>query len=322
MINNASLKEIGDMLRAAQSILIFPHVSPDGDAIGSCAALCRAMRREGKDAWILLDEKVPEYLSFMDTEYCTDDKACIAEPDICICVDCSEESRFYERADKFNAGKLKLCLDHHATSGSFGDYYYIDGDEAATAQIIYKLLLEMDVKIDKVLAESLYVGISTDTGSFQHSNTTAETHMIVSELFKTDMDHTSIVVSLYHNISYKRLRLESRVLGNMEMAAGGRVAVSYVTEKMLDEEKATVDDSEGIVDLLRNIEGVELAAFLKERDGAVKVSMRAKSYATVDKIAVKFGGGGHAKAAGCTLHMPVEEAMAVIKKELSDYWES
>lgn len=323
MISNASLKEIGNMLKDAETILLFPHVSPDGDAIGSCAALCRAMRREGKISWILLDEEVPEYLKFMDTEYCTADKECVSAPDICVCVDCSEESRFSKRADVFNKGKLRLCIDHHATSeGFFGDYYYIDGGEAATAQIIYKLLLAMGTKIDKELAESLYVGINTDTGSFQHSNTTAETHMIVSELFKTGMDHVGIVVNLYHNISYKRLKLESAILSRMEMIAGGKAVVSYVTEEMLAAENASLEDSEGAVDLLRNIEGVELAAFLKEKDGAVKVSMRAKSYGNVDDIAVKYGGGGHAKAAGCTLHMSMEEAVAVMKKELSGYWEN
>lgn len=322
MLSNVTLKEMGSMLRNAESILIFPHVSPDGDAIGSCAALCRALRREGKIAWILLDESVPKYLQFMDMEYCTDDKNCIETPDICICVDCSEEQRFSKRVDKFNEGKLKLCIDHHATSGSFGDYYYIDGSQAATAQIIYKLLIEMGVKLDKTLAESIYVGINTDTGSFQYSNTTSETHLIAAELLKVGIDHVNIIVNLYHNISYKRIKLQSAILNKMQLAADGKVAVSYVTNDMLDAESASVEDCEGTVDLLRNIEGVELAAFLKEKDGCIKVSMRAKSYGNVDKIAVKFGGGGHVKAAGCTLYMPMEEAVAVIKQELSNYWEN
>lgn len=321
MLSNISLNEMGEKLRSADSILIFPHVNPDGDAIGSCVALCRAMRREGKQAWVLLDDEVPAYLKFLDTEYCTADKDCIMEPDVCICVDCSEKKRFPERAQRFDSGRVKLCIDHHITSGSFGDYYYIDGDEAATAQIIYKLFTAMGIDVDKTLAESLYVGICTDTGSFQHSNTTAETHAIVSKLFEAGIDHTGITVNLYHNVSYKRLKLEMDVLDRMELVADGKAAVSYVTEEMLKARDASLDDSEGVVDLLRNIEGVELAAFLKEKGDDVKVSMRAKSYGNVDDIAVKFGGGGHAKAAGCTLHMPVEEAVDVMKAELSRYWE-
>ena len=322
MISNTSLNEMGAILREAETILIFPHVSPDGDAIGSCAALCRAMRSEGKTAWILLDEPVPKYLSFMDTEFCTQDRGIIQNPDICICIDCSEDSRFRERADKFNEGRLKLCIDHHITSGSFGDYYYIDGDEAATAQIIYKLLTEMNIVIDKLIAESLYIGISTDTGSFQHSNTTSETHLIAAKLFERGIDHVKIIVHLYNNMSYKRIKLESEILSNMQLAAGGKGSVSYVTQDMLNRYDAVLEDCEGIVDTLKNIEGVEFAAFLKEKNGSVKVSMRAKSYGNVDKIAVKFGGGGHIKAAGCTLDIPMEKAVDLIKQELSNYWEN
>ena len=111
MISNSSLREMGNLLRSAESIVIFPHESPDGDALGSCAALCRALRNEGKDAWVLLDEEIRGYLEFMDTEYCTTDIDCVSMPDICICVDCSEENRFSGRAEKFREGKTKLCID-------------------------------------------------------------------------------------------------------------------------------------------------------------------------------------------------------------------
>lgn len=321
MISNVSLRKAGQLLNNAESVLIFPHVNPDGDALGSCAALCRVLRNSGKEAWILLDESVPKYLSFMDTEFCTCDHGCIAEPDICICVDCSEEKRFPDRAEKFNSGRTKLCLDHHATSGSFGDYYYIDGAEAATAQIIYKLLLEMGAQIDRNTAASLYTGISTDTGNFQYSNTTPETHMIAAELMKTGMDHVSITVALYQNVSLTKVRLEARILDKMEIFAGGKAVISYVDSSMLREVSAKMEDSESAIDTLRNIEGVEIAAFLKEKGDAVKVSMRAKSAGRVDEIAVKFGGGGHAKAAGCTMEMSIAEATDAIKKEIISYLE-
>lgn len=320
MISNSSLSEMGNLLRSAESIVLFPHESPDGDALGSCAALCRALRNEGKDSWILLDEEISGYLEFMDTEYCTTDRDCISTPDICICVDCSEEKRFSGRVEKFREGKMKLCIDHHVTAGSFGDLYYIDGSEAATAQIIYKLLREMGVEIEKAIAESLYVGISTDTGSFRHSNTTAETHMIASQLFGCGIDHQKLVINLYNSVSYRQTRMESAILEKMELIADGKAAVSYVTTAMLEAESAELGDCEAVIDRLRDIKGVEIAAFLKEKNGAVKVSMRAKSYGRVDSIAVKYGGGGHVKAAGCTLDMPMDEALALIKSELEDYW--
>ena len=321
MISNASLKKISELLHDADSILIFPHVNPDGDALGSSAALCRALRQKQKTAWVLLEEEIPAYIRFMDTEFCTENFDCIADPDICICIDCSEESRFPERIDKFRSGRLRLCIDHHVTSGSFGDYYYIDGSEAATAQIIYKLLLEMEAEIDRSIAESLYVGISSDTGSFQYSNTTFESHQIAAELLKTGFDHIAVTVSLYQNISRKKVQLEGRILDKMEIVADGKAAVSYVTGEMLRSVSALLDDAEGMVDLLRNIEGVELAAFLKEKEDGIRVSMRAKSYGNVDQIARKFGGGGHAKAAGCTLRMSMQEAVAIMKREMTNYLE-
>lgn len=319
MICNASLKEMAAVLKAAQTILIFPHTGPDGDAIGSAAALCRGLRNAGKEAWILMEEEVPEYIRFIDTEFCTLDEDIISEPDICICVDCSEESRFPKLADKYRQGKKRLCIDHHATVGAFGDYYYIDETEAAAAQLIYKLLLEMDIEIDRSIAESLYVAISSDTGSFQYSNTTAETHSIAAALFDVGIDHNNITVKLYQNISLKKVRLQSAILSRMELLAGGKAAVSYTTEEMLRKYDSVIDDAEGSIDMLRNIEGVEIAVFLKEKDGAVKVSMRAKSYGDVGSIAVKFGGGGHTKAAGCTLKMGMDEALEVMKTEIKEY---
>lgn len=321
MKSNASLKKIGELLKAAQSILIFPHVNVDGDALGSAAALCRILRNMKKDAWVLLEGEIPSYIRFMDTEFCTEDANCIMQPDVCICVDCSEESRMPKRAGKYREGKVRLCIDHHVTGEGFGDYYYIDGDEAATAQIIYRLILAMDADIDKTIAESIYIGLSTDTGGFQYSNTTAETHATAAKLFEKGIDHTGIMVRLYQTVPLKTVQLQAEILGRMEVLADGRAAISYVSEEMLQRHSASLDNAEGSVDLLRNIEGVEMAAFLKEDGGGVRVSMRAKSFSDVYQIAAKFGGGGHAKASGCTLRMPLGEAVEAVKKEIMAYWE-
>ena len=128
------------------------------------------------------------------------------------------------------------------------------------------------------------------------------------------------MINLYNSVSYKQTRMESAILEKMELIADGKAAVSYVTSAMLEAESAELGDCEAVIDRLRDIKGVEIAAFLKEKNGAVKVSMRAKSYGRVDSIAVKYGGGGHVKAAGCTLDMPMDEALALIKSELEDYW--
>lgn len=335
MKSNASLKELAGFLKAAKTILIFTHMNPDGDALGSAAALCRVLRKMGKTSWVLMDEEVPDYISFMDTEFCTRDKDIMKDHDIAICVDCGEYSRFPALADKFDEGKLKLCVDHHATGDGFGDHYYIDPSEAATCQLVYKLIKELEAAtaedseaiidsklIDRTVAESLYTGINTDTGSFQYSNTTADTHAIASDLMFYGIDHTAINVKLYQTITMSKLKIQADVLQKAEFLFGGQVAIGYVTDEMLDQAGAVLDDAEGTIDMLRNIEGVEIAAFLKEKGDAVKVSMRAKSRANVAEIVSAFGGGGHVKAAGCTLEMPMEDALEEVKKAISKYWEN
>lgn len=321
MKSNASLKELAGFLKAAETILIFTHTNPDGDALGSAAALCRVLRKMGKTSWILMDEEVPEYISFMDTEFVTRDKECLKDHDVSICVDCGEYSRFPALVDKFDEGKLHLCVDHHATGDGFGDHYYIDPSEAATCQLIYKLIKELGSEfIDKTVAESIYTGINTDTGSFQYSNTTADTHAIASDLMTYGVDHTAINVKLYQTIPMTKLKIQASILQRAEFLFGGKVAVGYVTGQMLDEAGAVLDDAEGTIDMLRNIEGVEIAAFLKEKGEAVKVSMRAKSYANVAEIVSVFGGGGHVKAAGCTLEMGMDEALDAIKKAIGEHF--
>jgi len=331
MKSNASLKELAGFLKAAETILIFTHTNPDGDALGSAAALCRVLRKMGKTSWILMDEEVPEYISFMDTEFVTRDKECLKDHDVSICVDCGEYSRFPALADKFDEGKLHLCVDHHATGDGFGDHYYIDPSEAATCQLIYKLIKELEAAvaegsdattglIDKTVAESLYTGINTDTGSFQYSNTTADTHAIAADLMAHGIDHTAINVKLYQTIPMTKLKIQAAILQKAEFLFGGEVAVGYVTGQMLEEAGAVLDDAEGTIDMLRNIEGVEIAAFLKEKGEAVKVSMRAKSYANVAEIVSVFGGGGHVKAAGCTLEMGMDEALDAIKKAIGEHF--
>lgn len=331
MKSNASLKEIAGKLKAAQTILIFTHTNPDGDALGSAAALCRVLRKMGKTSWILMDEEVPDYISFMDTEFCTRDKECLKDHDISICVDCGEYSRFPALVDKFDEGKQHLCVDHHATGDGFGDHYYIDPSEAATCQLIYKLIKELEAAvaegsdvveglIDKTVAESLYTGINTDTGSFQYSNTTAGTHAIAADLMAHGIDHTAINVKLYQTVPMTKLKIQSAILQKAEFLFGGKVAVGYVTGEMLEEAGAVLDDAEGTIDMLRNIEGVEIAAFLKEKGDSVKVSMRAKSYANVAEIASAFGGGGHVKAAGCTLEMDMEKALDALKNKIGEHF--
>ncbi|MDO4860586.1 MAG: bifunctional oligoribonuclease/PAP phosphatase NrnA [Bacillota bacterium] len=319
MTANDTLKEIGRQFMKADSILLFPHENVDGDALGSCVALCKALRDKGKEAYILIEGDMAEFLKFLDKGYCSRDLDVIKEPDICACIDCGDVDRFKERKDKFFTGKTKICIDHHVTSDPEVDYRYVDGDAAAAGEIIFKLFKAMDIEPDQEMAEALFAAITTDTGNFQYSNTTKESHMITGELYDAGIDANKVSVEIYETVRPERIKLQALVLSGMEIFADGEAAIACVTQEMLKETGTTMDETEGIASTLRSVKGVQIAAFLKEKkNGEIKVSLRAKRKGDVAKIGARHGGGGHVKAAGCSLYCSLEEAAEIIKKEVEE----
>lgn len=321
MPHRQSFQNIIGEIKKADSVLIYTHVLMDGDTLGSAVALCKALRAMNKTAFILIEDAIPEYLSFLDSELCTFDCDVILEPDLSIAVDCTDIERFEKRREKFLQGKVKICIDHHHTSGYFADFNYVDEHSASTGELIYKLIGLLDVAVDKQMAEALYVAITTDTGNFQYSNTTAESHRTVAELFEIGIDLGRISVELYQNVRPEKLKLTGEILKTLEMYCDGQVALAIVTQKVLSETNSTIEESEGIVETLRSIRGVEISVFMKEiSDNEIKIGMRAKSYANVAGITQKFGGGGHIKAAGCTINASLAEAKALIVQEVEKYF--
>ncbi len=311
-----TLKAIAEKLLEAQSVLIYPHIHMDADALGSAAALCRGLRKLGKESFIHIEDDVAGNLQFLDKGYCTLEPD--MEPDVCICVDCSGENRIPERYEAFRKGKTTLVVDHHRTAEAFADLDYVDPDAAATGELIYDLLGIMGIEIDKELGEALFAALATDTGKFQYSNTTKRTHEIVMALYDSGMDHMYVSNEIYENNSYESLLLETKIMSTLERFADGKGIIAHVTQEMLRETGTTMDETEAIVGKLRAIRGVEVAAFLKEHEeNVIKSSLRAKTYADVAVISSEFGGGGHIKAAGCTMNMPMEEARETMKDRIT-----
>lgn len=322
-MSNDPLELIARELLEADSVLIFPHILMDGDAMGSAAALCKALRAMDKDAYIVIEDKVPDYLMFMDRGYTVDihniGAAHIAEVDAAVCVDCSEKTRFPERAELFYHGKTKICLDHHVSSSGIGDYNYIDPDAAATGEIIFDLLLEMGAEMDEEIAEALFAAITTDTGNFQYSNTTAHTHEIAIALFDCGLDSSKVSVALYENESFAKMKLQSRLLDQSELFANEEAIMTVLTQDLLRETGTLMEDTEGVVAALRSIRGVQIAAFIKEQpDGSVKVSLRSKERGDVAAISERHGGGGHVHAAGFNLSgISIADAATLVKEEIT-----
>ena len=318
-MKNNTFEEIAGVLSASEKVLIFPHVNMDGDALGSAAALCRGLRKIGKECYVLIEDDIPFNLEFLDKGYCTKDKNIIAHADVSVCVDCGDTGRFEKRKEKFAQAPVSVCIDHHATTEFFCEVNYVEPAAAATGELIFRLLKTMGIEIDCDIAESLYAAITTDTGNFQYSNTTVETHLIAVELCALGINPGDISIEIYENARIEKLLLEAAALRTMTTLSGGKGVIAYVTQEMLKETGARSDETEGIVQKLRSIAGVEVAALMKETDdGRIKVSMRSKKYVDVAEIAAGFSGGGHVRAAGCTFYCGLTEAFDKLKEKITD----
>lgn len=320
-MKNSTLHEIADKLLSAETILLFPHVRADGDTLGSAAALCAALRHKGKQAYILIEDEIAENLRFLMRDYCTMDCSVLKEPDICMSVDCSDVDRFEKRHQVFFSGKCKICVDHHMTTHFFADMNYIDAQAAATGEIIYDLLQEMQVSVTPEMADAIFAAIETDTGGFRYSNTSKKSHLIAADLFDCGLRNSEVSNILYNNVRAEQLSLHADAIATMRIFAGGLANLACVTQDMLEKNHTDMSETEGIVDKLRSIRGVEISILLKEEEpNMIKVSLRAKSKGDVAWVSQKFSGGGHKKAAGCTIRKPIEEAaadiMAAVEEEL------
>jgi len=313
--SNIDLRSIGEKLQVANSVLLFPHVHPDGDSIGSCTALCRILRTMGKEAWVLTEAELPFYIGDLDEEgFCTSDMDIITDPDVTMAVDCCEKNRLLERTEAFERGAEKIAIDHHRIDSCEFDFYYIESEAAATAEIIYELAKAMEWDIDPKSAEALYTGIVSDTGSFKHSNTTPATHRIAADLMEAGADVNKVTVRMFKSVDPGEIAVKVDVLGRMELFADDMAAMSSLSQKQLAALGAEMENAETVIDSLIDIRGVEVAAMLKEDKEGIRVSFRSKTFADVAALATSLGGGGHVRASGCTLRIPLEEAYEKVKR--------
>lgn len=318
---NNSYREIGEKMLEARKILIFPHVHMDGDALGSSSALCMALRKLGKEAYVLISEDVPKNLDFLACDCVTRNLEIFsAGADLAIMVDCGSRKRIEGRTDAFDRGRVKAVIDHHgaAENDTSFDYGLVEPDSAATGEMIMLLLKEMGWDIDPAQANCLFAAITTDTGNFQHANTTKRSHELTALLYDVEGFNSKPVSNLiYNRTSFEAIRLEAMVLGSIHRYQDGRVAIGRVTQKMLAETGCSMDESEGFVQSIMRIDGVDAGCLLKETpDAGVRVSLRSKTNVNVAEVAKEFGGGGHILAAGCTVHDTVDAAEKQVSASL------
>ena len=324
MIN--SLSEIVNTILKSNKFLIFPHVNMDADSLGSSTALCLALRKLGKEAYVCIDDKIPDNLDFLDCRCVTCNQEIFDSVDICIQIDSCGLKRIEGREQAWNKGNKKICIDHHPfIEEEISNYmlYRTEPKTAASGEIIYKLINLMNVEIGLDIANCIFAAITTDTGNFQHSNTTSETHMIMSEIHRIQgFDAKAISALIYDRKTPESIMLQSKVLENLKFYYDGQIVIGDVSIDLLQECGCRLEDAEGLVQRLMSIKNVEAGCLIKEYDDKFRASLRGKFYANVASVAENFGGGGHKKAAGCTFNKSeypdgIDEIYKKISLELS-----
>ena len=316
MSKKINLLETGNMLLAAQKIVLCCHVSPDGDTLGSALGLARFLEQKGKEVIVFVDDDINKSLSFIPgiEKVRRPEAGVIVEADLFVVVDASSFDRVGICNEVVKAPVL-LNIDHHISNTEFADYLYLDAEAAAAGEIMCDLFEAMGWEYDEAIAVDFYTAITTDCGSFRYSNTTSKTMQRAAKLLDYGVKPNEISDMLDVR-SRKTTELLAKVLPTLTFDYEGKVAHITITNDLYDKEAQT----DSFVSYPRYIEGVEVAIMFKAVEPEVtRVSMRSSSV-DVASVALSFGGGGHLRAAGCTIYAPVEEAkaqlLAVVGKAL------
>jgi bifunctional oligoribonuclease and PAP phosphatase NrnA len=315
------LDRVVDAIRMNDRFVVAAHENPDGDALGSMLATTLGLRATGKDAVMFLSGTAPtpgEY-RFLDLDgLCRELPGDVGER-VLLAVDCANERRIGPDNDPVERPKLVLNVDHHHDNSRFGDVNLVVDEASSTSEIVRDILRELDVALTPAIAEALYVGLVTDTGRFQYTNTTPKALRLAAELVETGADVHGIFRHVYETVQFAKLKLLARALERAELFAGGGLVVSYLLKEDFAAVGAEEPYSEGIIDSLRAVEGSEMVALIREpprNEGpARRVSLRSsRDEVDVSAIAREVGGGGHRQAAGFSSELSIAEIVEFLKR--------
>jgi phosphoesterase RecJ-like protein len=316
-----TLDNILEKIKEAQTIVILTHETPDGDAVGSSLAVKIALRQLGKEADVI----IPEYsrcFGFLPEAENIKVESKIKNYDLAIAVDCADLKRLVGEKEYFETAKSTINIDHHSSNTMYADLNFVNPVSPANCEVLAGMVLYFGLEISKELGTCLVTGIITDTGGFRYSGVTAETFEFTADLLRKGVKISNIYKRVLDTKTKANFELTKLVENRMEFLEDGKVTFTYMN---LEDEKAVnaeTGDHEGLVEIGRAIEGVEVSAFIREKEGqgGYKVSLRSNEYLNVSDVAMRFGGGGHPKAAGCFITGTVEEVkeklLAEIKKVL------
>lgn len=299
-----SVEGVADFLRTRDNILILTHKSPDGDTAGSAAALCLALRAQGKVAYVFENPEFSEKLRRRVRSLFPDEgfsPACV------IAVDIAAKSLLCPGCEEFS-DRIDLAIDHHVTHSSYAGRECVVSDAAACGEIIFDIANALGTKFTKKLSDLLYIAIATDTGRFLHGNTTPESHRKAAFLLEKGADFLSINREFFTEKTKSRIALEAEILSGLRLYFGGKVSVIKLTREMEERNRATADDIDSISALARVAKGAVLGVYIHEKENEIKVSLRSDGKISCASFCENFGGGGHDGAAGCSMHCSMDEA--------------
>ena len=303
--------DISNAINKSSKILIIPHYNADGDCLGSSYALKLMLEELGKKADVVLDEGDCEHriLKILDGVRCKNDAF---TPDLVIAVDCADKQRMGTRVSAFDSCDLTINLDHHVTNDKYATYNFVNPVAAATGEIIYELAQFMNIKLTTQIVNNIYIAIVSDTGGFAYSNTKPHTHSIAAQLLEYGINNAFISSYLFDMNNKKRIELMALAYNSFETFYDERIATVSITDEQIKKLDATDDDAGDFVSIPRSLETAIVSMSFREIEGnAVKVSLRSQ-LVDVSRLAKQFGGGGHERAAGCTVRGSLED----VKKRL------
>jgi bifunctional oligoribonuclease and PAP phosphatase NrnA len=310
-----TLDEIKEEIEKAERIVILTHESPDGDAVSSSLSVKLAVEKLGKEADVIIPEFSKDF-NFLPKADEIRKESDIENYDLAISVDCTDLKRLVGSKRYFETAKRTIQIDHHSVNAMFADINYVDPVSPACCQVLIGIFEYFGIEIDKDLGTCILTGIITDTGGFQYSGVTPDTLEFAAEILRKGVNISRICQKVLRSKTKANCELTKLLYERMEFFEEDEIAMSYITLEDMENVNAKMGDDEGLVEIERDIEGVEVGILLKEKEGAngYKISMRSKEELNVAEICLLLGGGGHKRAAGCFVSGTLEEAKAKVLK--------
>lgn len=316
----STLDKIFEEINKAESIVILTHENPDGDAVGTSFALYNALKLYGKNNVDVIIPECPKTFNFLPGSSEVKKESNVENYDLAIAVDCASFDMLNGLSKKFENATTTVVIDHHGTNNMFGDYNFVNPDAPACAEVMIVALSAFKLEINKEIGTCLLVGIITDTGGFKYQGVTAETFEFVAGLLRKGVNVSDTYRKVLQVKTKSAFELTRAANNRIEFFEDGKIAYTYVTLEDYEKFNAVAGDHEGIVDIGRDIEGVEVSIFIREIKGkGLKVSLRSNDKVNVDEIALLYGGGGHPKAAGFSINDDLESVKQRVIAEAKRY---